>query len=180
MREIITPAELAAAKSGNETALAAIIARYMNFIRRLARLSITPGLDFDDAVQEGLIGLFSAIERYEEGRGAAFNTYAAVCIKNSVLTAQKAAGRKKHSPLNYSVPIPAAQSTPGPEEQAIQTENLHGTLERMRKTLSPFELEVLNLSLAGYSQREIALKLGRQPKAVENALVRLRRKLRNW
>ena len=52
-------AELPArAQQGDENALAALIARMMPAIRKGAADCTAPGLDFDDAVQEGLIGLF--------------------------------------------------------------------------------------------------------------------------
>lgn len=174
----ITPAQLQAARNGDETALAAILAREMPVIRRMARKAVRPGLDFDDAVQEGIIGLFSAIENYEENREVNFGTYAGVCVHNAILSARKAAGRKKHAPLNYSVPIPENQSTPGPEESAIASEQLALAMELARTRLSALEMTVLALHLEGLSYEQIAHTLGRTTKAVENALVRARRKLK--
>lgn len=166
-----------AAKNGNEAALATIIARYMPLIRRLAKRTAQPGLDFDDAVQEGLIGLFAAIEHYRPDCGAAFSTYAAVCVRNVIHSAGKAAGRKKHQPLNQSVPLSEAESIPGPEEQAIASEQVKLTLEKARLTLSTFERRVLCLRMDGLSGPEIALHMGKPIKSVENALRRARHKL---
>ena len=97
--------ELRRAKAGDEQALAALITRQMPLIRAIAARSVGPGLEFEDAVQEGLIALFFAMESYEEGRGAAFSTYASVCIQNAVADAARKAGRRKHAPLNSSVPL---------------------------------------------------------------------------
>lgn len=178
MREAPTAAQLEAAKQGSEADLAAIIAYEMPVIRRLARRVVGPGLDFDDAVQEGIIGLFSAIEHYHPGQSAAFPTYAAVCIRNAIFSAKKAAGRKKHAPLNQSVPLQEDQSTPGPEEQAIASEQVTAALNKAQTLLSPLEKEVLQLYLAGYSHRQIAARISKSEKAVENALARIRRKLK--
>lgn len=178
MTEQISPAEIEAAKKGNEAAIAGIIAKQMPCIRRLARRAVRPGLDFDDAVQEGLIGLFRAMEQFDAEAGASFGTYATVCIQNAVLTASRAAGRKKHAPLNQSVPLSGVQSTPGPEEQTIASEQISLTLEKARKHLSDFEKSVLRLLLDGYTNAQIAQKLGKDTKAVENALLRARRKLK--
>ena len=178
MREPITGMELKAAQNGEEPALAALITRYLPIVTRYARRSVHPGLDIDDAVQEGLIGLFKAVKSYEEGRGASFSTYAAICIQNAVSSAQKAAKRKKHAPLNSSVPIPEGQSIPGPEEQTIVNEQLSLTMEKMRVRLSKMEKAVMAMYLNGFSYGEIARKLGKTPKAVDNALTRIRRKLR--
>lgn len=178
MREAPTLAQLEAAKNGNEAELAAIIAYEMPVIRRIAHKVVSPGLDFDDAVQEGLIGLFSAIEHYRTEQSAAFPTYAAVCIQNAIYSAKKAASRKKHAPLNQSVPLQDEQSIPGPEEQAIAKEQVSATLTKAHTMLSPMEKSVLSYYLEGFSYRQIAEKIGKEEKAVENALSRIRRKLK--
>lgn len=170
--------EIEAARSGSEPALASIIARRMNLIRRLASRAVAPGLDMEDAVQEGLIGLFQAIETYHPDRNATFATYSAICIQNSIASARKAAGRKKHAPLNQSVPLAEQQSIPGPEEQAILNEQVSITMARMHTRLSPLERSVIRRSLAGDTRKEIARRLGLSVKSVENALLRARHKLK--
>ncbi len=171
--------EIQAARNGSEPALAAIIARRMDLVRHLAARAAGPGLDFDDAVQEGLIGLFHAIEHYREDSAASFSTYSAICIQNAISSAQKTAGRKKHAPLNQSVPLNESASIPGPEDQAILNEQVSITLSRMHTRLSPLERTVLRLALAGYPRKEIARRMGQPPKSVENALLRARRKLKS-
>lgn len=177
MKQQPTEKEIQEAKQGSEPALAAIIAKKMPLIRHMAQRAKGPGLDFDDAVQEGLIGLFHAIESYKPDQGTLFSTYSSVCIQNSIVSAKRAAGRKKHAPLNHSVPIPEEESIPGPEEQAIATEQVTTTLAKAKKNLSPLELKVLRLLLLGYGRKEIAVALNKGEKSVDNALLRLRRKL---
>ena len=98
----------ARAQQGDENALAALIARMMPAIRKGAAECTAPGLDFDDAVQEGLIGLFHAVRGFDPAAGQTFTAYAAACIRHAQQDARRAALRKKHAPLNYSVPLPAA------------------------------------------------------------------------
>ena len=158
------------AAQGDETALAALIARMMPAIRKGAWSAQAPGLDFEDAVQEGLIGLFGAVRGYDPSRGVPFAAYAANCIANAQRDAHRAATRKKHAPLNDSVPLPEDEAAPGPEELAIASED--------RTLLSPLERAALLASLDGLSPAEAAAMLERTPRAVENALARARRKLR--
>lgn len=169
------------AKSGEEAAMAALIAHMMPALRKGAALSAAPGLDFEDAVQEGLIGLFSAVKGYDESQGISFERYAAACIRNAQQDARRMALRKKHAPLNFSVPLPEEDvaTAPGPEEQAIEEERCADVMRRMRTVLSPFEHSVLDLTLDGASSAEIAQTLGCTAKAVSNALTRARRKLRS-
>ena len=174
----LTPQTLAKARAGQEAAVAAVLTHMMPPLRRLAARAVCPGLEFDDALQEGIIGLFGAIKTYRPTGGASFETYAAVCMRNAITAARRAAGRKKNAPLNQSLPLEDAAPAPGPEELAIRREQLEAAASDIRTRLSPFERKVLAAHLAGGSYRQIARQLGCTPKAVENALVRLRRKLR--
>ena len=171
---------LACAQQGDEAALATLIARMMPAIRKGAAACRAPGLDFEDAVQEGLIGLFQAVRGYNAAAGTPFAAYAAACIHHAQQDAQRAALRKKHAPLNFSVPLPDAEQIPqpGPEELAIAGERYADTLQRMRTDLSVMERRVLIASLHGQPASQTAQALGTTPKAVANALARARRKLR--
>lgn len=167
------------ARQGEEAALASLIARMMPAIRSGAAACVCPGLDFEDAVQEGLIGLFNAVRSYEETQGTAFVAYAAACIANAQQDSRRAAMRKKHAPLNYSVPLPEDTTAPGPEELAIARESYADVLDRMGRMLSELERSALLASLEGCSAEQVAERLGRSRKTVENALARARKKLRS-
>lgn len=173
------PDLLERAKQGDETAMAALIARMMPAVRRGAAVNEAPGLDYDDAVQEGLIGLFKAIRNYRPEQGNAFVAYAAACIANAQRDARRAALCRKHAPLNFSVPLPETLAQPGPEELTIANEELANAMERIRKELSTTERDALLANLMGYTSTQAARLLGRTPKAVESALDRARRKLRS-
>jgi len=92
--------------------------------------------------------------------------------------AKRAACRKKHLPLNTSVPLEESTPAPGPEEQAIEQERYNSWKARMAARLSPLERQVLGLYLQGLSYAAIGVQLGRTTKSVENALGRARAKLR--
>lgn len=176
--QIISQDLVLQAKSGDETAMAALIARMMPLIRKGAWNNRAPGLDFEDAVQEGLIGLFDALRRYDAAQEVPFAAFAAPCIRHAQQDARRAATRKKHAPLNDSVPLPEDEAAPGPEEQAIASEAYNRVLDRINTLLSPLERAALLASLDGQTAAQTARQLGCTPKAVENALARARRKLR--
>ena len=90
---------LRGAQAGQEAAIAALIARLMPVIRKGARDNRAPGLEFEDAVQEGLIGLFGAVRSYQAEKGP-FVPYAVACIAHAQQDARRAATRQKHAPLN--------------------------------------------------------------------------------
>lgn len=178
MPDLNDPARLRSAQGGDEAALAALIASFMPVICRFARAAACPGLDFEDAVQEGYIGLFYAVRSFDENGRAAFSTYAAVCIRNAIVAARRSAGRKKRQ-----LPVAAPRReegdlSPGPEEMAILKEQVSEAMAQIETKLSGFEKRAFLLSLRGRSYTEIAKELSRTPKAVDNALVRVRRKLK--
>ena len=174
------PDLLLRAQQGDEVALATLITRMMPAIRKGAAANLAPGLDFEDAVQEGLIGLFGAVRSYRAEEGKPFAPYAAACIVHAQRDARRAALRKKHAPLNFSVPLPDAETAalPGPEEQAIASEHYEATLARLTTELSELERRALVLNLHGQTNAQAAQALACTPKAAANALARARRKLR--
>lgn len=184
--EPFDPALLQQAKAGDEAATAALIVRMMPAIRKGASTNMAPGLEYDDAVQEGLIGLFGAIRSYDPGKGVPFAGYAAACIANAQQDANRKARRKKHTPLNDSVSLDedvgsnaaAPRSADDPEAITIAGEAYAEMLYRMETELSKLERRILLLSLAGKTTAESAEQLHCAPKAAENALARARRKLR--
>ena len=168
----VTNSQICQAARGDETALAAVIARMLPSIRAEAVKAVCPGLEAEDAVQEGLIALLRAVQSYRAGQGP-FEPYARRCIANAIRDARRAAGRKKHQLLNESVELEQH-----PEEIAIRNEEYHLAMHNIHTRLSAFEKQVLLLFLDGYSYAAIAQKLAKPAKAVENAMVRVRRKLK--
>jgi len=171
-------AQVRRAQSGNEQALAWLIARQMPQIRTLAARAVRPGMEYDDAVQEGLIGLYSALCTFDAAKGASFATYAGVCVQNAMASAVRASQRGKHAPLNNAAPYCEEQSVPGPEELLMQSERIASTMRSIDTRLSRMEKQVLCLSVQGYSYAQIARRLRVGEKAVDNALQRVRVKLR--
>ena len=104
------------ARAGDDAAVTELVARYLPMIRRRASRYFLPGMEAEDVVQEGLIGLLKQLEELRS---------------------------------------------------------------RIRTVLSGFEQRVLTLYLSGHSYLEISQLLRTTPKAVDNALQRVRRKLRS-
>ena len=171
------------AASGDREAEECLAGRYGRLVRACARPYFLAGGDSEDLIQEGMIGLLSAIRGFRPEKEAEFRTYAETCIRNRVRSAVKSAVREKHSPLNDSVSIDSPQfdavvPTPAedPEGMLISRESWEGQRKTLQKILSAFENTVLELYLDGLSCREIALRVGKPLKSVDNAVQRIRRK----
>ena len=184
------------AQLGDSVAIEYLLSKYKNFVRSKARSYFLIGADHEDIVQEGMIGLFKAIRDYQAERLSSFRAFAELCITRQIITAIKTATRQKHVPLNSYVslnkPIYDEESdrtlmdvivegrAQNPEELIIDRENLVSLRDQVDQVLSSLEQDVLNAYLDGKSYQEIADKLGRHVKSIDNALQRVKRKLEKF
>ncbi len=189
-------------RKGDEDATELLMERYKGLVRGKARFLHMMGGDSEDMIQEGMIGLYKAIRDYDEEKQASFSTFANLCVTRQLYTAVEGANRKKHLPLNTALSLNAtAQSgeekdgghparldlmragTGSEPETALieresEKERLRYLEESIRTTLSPMEKKVLQYYLAGESYTSISEKIGRSRKSVDNAMQRIRVKLR--
>ena len=163
-----------------------LIDKYKSLVRTRARALYLVGGDHEDLIQEGMLGLFKAVRDYKPEKEASFATFAGLCIDRQMYSAVASSQRQKHQPLNSFVSLSEPVSEQElrlvdeetPEEIMISRENVIGMHERIKERLSKFEYQVLDLYLKGYDYTQIAEKLGKQPKAIDNALQRIRSKVR--
>jgi RNA polymerase sigma-H factor len=185
---------IALAKQGDMTAYDRIVRRYYGFVRLKASSYFLAGGDGEDLIQEGLVGLYKAVRDYRSDRESSFRNFAELCITRQIITAVKTATRNKHTPLNGYVsfsqtPASAPEGEPTLEEvipgpsvhdpavQVISSEELEALVGCLSTTLSELESRALSLYLDGRSYEEIAGRLTCDPKAVDNALQRVKRKV---
>lgn len=177
---------------GENGALDFLLKKYSATVKKIANRYFLVGADHDDLVQEGMIGLFKAVRSFSPEKNASFKSFAELCITRSILTAIKSATRQKHQPLNSYVSLDrpvfdddddvtlldviGRNETVNPEDIIITQERLGVIRNRVAKFLSALECQVLIWYLRGENYTDIALRLGKDPKAVDNALQRIRRK----
>ncbi|CAN5786793.1 RNA polymerase sporulation sigma factor SigH [soil metagenome] len=184
---------VAAAQAGDTDAFEALVDRYRRFVRSRSRGFFLVGGDRDDLDQEALIGFYKSVRDFRPELLASFRAFAELCINRQLITAIKTATRKKHVPLNqsisFSAPRPdddddrtdedflAADPLSDPLEQLVAREEVTATHAVLAANLSELEVEVLTRYVNGASYESIAAAVGRHPKAVDNALQRVKRKL---
>jgi len=171
------------ADAGNE-----LVLRY----RRLVKICIRPyflaGGDSEDLLQEGMIGLLSAIREYDPDGGSSFRSFAELCIRRRVISAARSASRQKHAPLNDGLSLEQLQSgesqqvfehvlVPSAEELVLDKTWTDDFIAANSRFLSEFEADILMDYLSGSSYTEMAQRAGRSEKSIENAIQRIRKKL---
>ena len=160
-----------------EDAFGVLVSRCASMIQQQALRLRRVSIDAEDLAQEGFVGLLSAVRTFREGSGASFRTYAAVCIRNRMLSAVRRACSGEHLEKEQEVPGGMNGGQADPAQLVVQRENAALLRRRLQETLTDLEYEVLMLFLGAYTYEEIAQRLHLTTKAVDNALQRVRRKL---
>ncbi|NLJ84099.1 MAG: RNA polymerase sporulation sigma factor SigH [Halanaerobiaceae bacterium] len=180
------------AQDGDNQAINLLIQKNMDIVYAKARYFFIKGLDREDVIQEGLVGLYKAIRDYREDRSAAFRGFAQLCIHRQLVSAIKRANRQKHIPLNSSTSIDRSidfnegsrsykeiipNNDRDLEDRYIYKEQLNILFKVLDETLTNLEKEVFLQYLENRSYQEISKNLNVNIKTVDNALQRARKKI---
>jgi len=194
MRENVTDLiYINSAKNGDQNAYEILLNKYKYLVTKISRKYFIIGGDKEDLNQEGMIGLFYAINNYDELKNDNFASFASTCIERKLINEIKKCNSFKHTPLNNSrilnnqgeitneaddvkFVLPSKNQTP--EDKLLSNENIKGLLEQIKATLSKFELSVLELYLMGLDYIDIAKEINKSNKSIDNALNRIKTKLK--
>lgn len=159
-----------------------ILSHYSNMLHSIIHSFEVPGCDYDDLFQEAQVGLYKAVMTYDE-KYSSFSTYAYICIKTSVVSYLRKSTAKSNIPQNMMFSLSdedfdVINVWANPENEFIGNESLEILTEKIDSLLSPYERKVLSLYLSDASYADIAVQLGKSEKSVDNAIQRIRRKLK--
>lgn len=180
------------AKQGDKEAENYLLNKYKNLVRGKVKTLYLLGGDREDLIQEGMIGLFIAVRDFDKNKNTSFSTFANMVCERRMYNAINAQKAGKNLPLNTYISLNSseynddmklinnlrASSILEPEGFVIDKENTMFLLEKLVKSLSKLEEEVLDLFLSGKDYKEIAGILERSPKSIDNALVRIKSKFK--
>lgn len=179
------------AQSGNRQAMECIILRYKGLVNAVASKYYAVGFEKDDIIQEGMLGLYSAVLDYKFDKKI-FKSFACLCITRRIISLLKSSSRQKHIPLNssislnsiisedrgaYLIDVLTASDKTNPEAILISKEEYSCYTEKINSNLSRFELRVLSFYIDGFSYKAISEILRKDVKSVDNAVQRIRKKL---
>ncbi|MEE1018610.1 MAG: sigma-70 family RNA polymerase sigma factor [Acutalibacteraceae bacterium] len=178
--ENLTDEEIVALINGGDfELLQVIISRYLPRIHYFVGNYCAVN-EREDAVQEATYALYSAVKNFN-GDKSSFQTFATLCIKRSVMASLKQSKRRKNIPDELLSPIDEVEITDSnsPEKIFFDRESYKNLTDSIRLELSGLEYSVLQLFLDGNKYIDIAKKLSITEKSVNNALLRIRKKLKN-
>ncbi len=183
-------------RNGEHSVMEYLLEKYKNMVRSKAKSMYILGADKEDLIQEGMIGLFKAVRSFDFGRDAGFCTFADLCVSRQMYSAVRASNSKKNMSLNTYISLNSAafdsEGTELPELQNMLSDHENNDPEKVfldkervlylekkiEEELSELEKQVLDLYLTGMSYSQIAKVLGRDEKSTDNALQRLKAKIR--
>ena len=181
-------------RAGERDIMDFIMVKYKSMVRKKDRAMFLLGGENEDLIQEGMIGLIKAVRDFDESQGASFFSFAELCVSRQMYTAIEASKRKKHLPLNSYVSLYEESETEGegkrlalidtiepeqennPEALYFGKEYTEALIENLKENLSTLENHVLYLHLMGTDYKTIAELLDKSPKAIDNALQRIKNK----
>ena len=176
---------------GNEEALEIIYKKYEPFIdskaRRYLKINDNLGLDLNDLLQEGRLALNEAIKNFNPSLDTTFYTYATTCIERKMISSLIGANRLKHKILNesisfeqegednsYSLENVIVNENNDPLNVVILNEREKIFLSKLKEELTEFEYQVFELKYHNFNYKEISEILEKDPKAIDNAIQRIR------
>ena len=181
------------AQNGSAEAVNSLLQGYKSLVNKIARSYFLIGGDMEDIVQEGMIGLYKAIINFSPNKHASFKTFASLCITRQIISAIRMAGRDKHKALNTYVSLSdplkddngemtvedtlRTNMAENPETLLVMKDIAGYILHNGDSILSELEMEVLNEVLKGRTHEEIAERLNKNSKSIDNAMQRIKKKI---
>ncbi|NLL48930.1 MAG: sigma-70 family RNA polymerase sigma factor [Firmicutes bacterium] len=182
-------------REGDEEARDSLVVKYIPMVKYIIRNYYSAFLDFEDLLQEGLIGLLSAIEEYKPDEyDVKFSSFAYICIIRRVYNVIKLTTGNKHRLLNEATslqtPVVADESRslldlvaaaiPEFDPEAVYEDKYVSEVigKVLQNHLSILEYAVIVRLLRGYTAREIQEEMGISLKVIDNARTRVKSKLR--
>lgn len=162
-------------------------------IKKYAFTAMKYGFEYKDLYQEALVGYSDAINSYKDDKNASLPTFITLCVDRRLQNTIKKAGRIKNKILleslsldhvydNYDIPLRdviSDNSLNDPLVNITKDEAFDELLETIEKSLSASEYEVYKLLINGLSYMEIADILNKNPKQVDNAIQRIKNKIKD-
>ena len=165
-------------RDGDEGAFSDLTLQYRPLIESMARNFLKKNDDdtflLDDVMQEATLAFYSAIRSYDVNSEVTFGLYAKICIRNRLVSMQRASYAKKKKRQHRE-----KADSPDPVNRLLDKENTEHLEKRIGAVLSKYEMKVFRLYVQKKSYAEMADELGKTTKSIDNAIARMKTKLKH-
>lgn len=169
------------ARTGNYDALLCLLVRYIPLVKSRCGFFLKNKAEFEDFYQEGMVGLFYAVRSFKED-ATAFPAFAKVCIDRALISYLRSMQKKSTIPAENLLPLEEqwayVSDDHDPQEVLIAKEDVKKLNSKLKTKLSELEYSIISHYLNGESYQIISQRLSIPEKSVDNALQRIRRKLK--
>lgn len=184
------------AQEKNEDAINLLHKKYQPLInkkcKKIYNYISRKGIELSDLIQECMIGFEEAIKNFNQDDNVTFYTFCNICMDRQLRSEVTKLNREKHKILNEAIPFESVNEDgetiniadfigsdeKNPETDILIHENIKELLNKIRKELTDFEECVFDLRLQEFNYKEIADILDKTPKAIDNALQRIKTKIK--
>ena len=176
---------LASLSKTDKNAVSELVLRYVIIIEYKAKAYGQTPDEVADLSQEGLVGFIKAIQTFDKSRGIKFSTYANTCITNRMRTSISKMNKISFNESlsddveKLSEMTSETNGFKSPERILLEEEKYREIIKRISCSLTEVEQTVFDLYLEEKTYRQIADELSLSQKAVDNAMQRVRKKLKS-
>ena len=161
-------------------------------VKKYLLSSMKVGIEYNDLYQEALLGFTDAINSYDETKEASIATFITLCVERKLQNTILKAKSIKNKMFLQTLSLDYQESTEvlplkemisdncknDPLNNITNDENYLELLKKIKEELSDKEYEVFSLLVTGLSYVEIAEKLDKNPKQIDNAIQRIKNKIK--
>ncbi len=169
---------VASAKAGSDVAFEMLAEQYAGLLKKYVLALNVPTAEREDLMQEAFLGLLRAVRTFD-GKSSTFATYASTCVKNSVISALRRYVYRHNEVSLEGIELTAEETVlDSPEIALIDVETTNGLHDKFVSVLSAYEKTVFEMYLAEIPYVTMAKKLGKNEKSIDNAIQRIKAKLK--
>ena len=182
-QKIDTTVLISRVKNGDDAAFVALLDRYSPLIEAAVARYTTEDLSrshAEDLRQEATVVFYNSILAYDiEQHEVDFGLYARICISNALVSQIRQLNKRRPERLSETPEESLfANDSEEPSVRILEQESLRELYSVIRGSLSEFEYRVWQMYMSGRSAKHIGAIVGKDEKAVSNAIYRIRKKLR--
>ena len=168
-----------------EPVIKGIIKKYVRSAQKL-------GIEINDLVQEANVGFADALNKYDASKDASLKTFIGICVDRRLLNyiyknkTVKSQIEQESLSLDYAyddsgLPLKDVlkDDDADPFRQIFHASTYHNAIQKVAYKLSLQEKEVFNYLMQGLDYIEIAKRLAKSPKQIDNTIQRIRTKIKD-